>query len=68
VKQASTSTFANAQRGHGLAQKCQRCHNFEPNQEKKFGPNLFGVVGQQAGKSQNYKYGAEQIANAKRMI
>jgi len=58
VKLISTSSFADAQRGHGLAQKCQRCHNFEPNQEKKYGPNLFSVVGQQAGKSQDYKYGA----------
>ncbi len=45
-------------RGHGLAQKCQLCHSFEPNQKAKFGPELFGIVGQQAGKSQNYKYGS----------
>jgi len=45
-------------RGHGLAQKCQLCHSFEPNQKAKFGPELFGIVGQQAGKSRNYKYGS----------
>ena len=45
-------------RGHGLAQKCQLCHNFEPNQKARFGPELFGIVGQQAGKSRNYKYGS----------
>jgi len=63
VQLATTNTHADAQRGHALAQKCQRCHNFEPNQKKKFGPNLFGVVGQQDGKSQDYKYGAA-LANA----
>jgi len=58
AKKADLKLASNAQRGHGLAQKCQSCHNFEPNQEKKFGPNLFSIVGQQAGKSQDYKYGA----------
>ncbi|MDX8395876.1 MAG: c-type cytochrome [Mariprofundaceae bacterium] len=63
LKLASINTSPNAQRGHGLAQKCQSCHTFEPNQKGKFGPNLFGVVGQQAGKSNDYKYGAA-LANA----
>jgi len=59
VQLAKTSIpDSDATRGHGLAQKCQRCHTFEPNQKGKFGPNLFGVVGEQAGKSQDYKYGA----------
>ncbi len=59
IQLASTSAAptADAVRGHGLAQKCQLCHSFEPNQKAKFGPELFGIVGQQAGKSQNYKYG-----------
>ncbi|MDQ6983066.1 MAG: c-type cytochrome [Mariprofundus sp.] len=54
----SAAPAADAVRGHSLAQKCQLCHSFEPNQKAKFGPELFGIVGQQAGKSQNYKYGS----------
>jgi len=48
----------NASRGRDLTKKCQSCHTFGPNQKAKLGPNLFGVVGQQAGKSQNFKYGS----------
>jgi len=61
IKLASipVESIADPVRGHRLAQKCQLCHSFEPNQKKsRFGPQLFGIVGQQAGKSQNYNYGS----------
>lgn len=59
IQLASTEAKATADpvRGHALAQKCQLCHSFEPGRKAKFGPALFGIVGQQAGKVQNYKYG-----------
>ena len=44
------------QRGHALSQKCLLCHNLKAGQKKKFGPNLFAVVDQPAGKSKHYKY------------
>lgn len=54
--QAQTTT-ANAVRGHALARKCQLCHTFDAGQKGKFGPDLFGIVGKQAGKAEAYKYG-----------
>ncbi len=47
---------ANVIRGHNLSKKCQVCHTFKENQKAKFGPSLFGIVGQKAGKSEGYRY------------
>lgn len=58
LAKASSPHSANAARGRDLTTKCQSCHTFGPNQKGKLGPNLFGVVGQQAGKSQNFRYGS----------
>ncbi|PIW51545.1 MAG: cytochrome C [Zetaproteobacteria bacterium CG12_big_fil_rev_8_21_14_0_65_54_13] len=52
----SPAPATNVARGHDLSRKCQLCHTFEANQKGKFGPTLFGVLGQQAGKSEGYKY------------
>jgi cytochrome c len=52
----STIPVHNLQRGQQLAQKCLLCHNLKPANKKKFGPNLFAVVNQPAGKSKHYNY------------
>jgi len=43
--------------------KCQGCHTFQEGGKNKIGPNLFSIVGREAGKS-NFKY-SESLGNAK---
>ncbi|MDQ6968884.1 MAG: c-type cytochrome [Mariprofundus sp.] len=43
-------------RGRDLAQKCLLCHNLQPSSKKKFGPDLFTVFNQPAGKAKGYRY------------
>jgi len=52
----ASAPVTNVARGHDLSRKCQLCHTFEANQKGKFGPGLFGILGQQAGKAEGYKY------------
>ncbi len=52
----TTKQTYNLQRGHKLTQKCLLCHNLKPSQKKKFGPGLFAVIDQPAGKSKRYNY------------
>jgi len=52
----NTAPAHDLQRGHQLAQKCLLCHNMKPGQKKKFGPALFAVLDQPAGKSEHYNY------------
>jgi len=55
---AVAAIAADPKRGHALARKCQLCHSFEQGKKGKFGPNLFAIVGQPAGKAAEYKYSA----------
>lgn len=56
-QQSSVALAANAARGHELAQKCTYCHTMAKDEKPKSGgPNLFGVVGRQAGSADGYHY------------
>ncbi|TLS77292.1 c-type cytochrome [Mariprofundus erugo] len=49
---------SNAERGHDLARKCTLCHALDADKKSKFGPGLYGIVGQKAGRTEGYRYSA----------
>jgi len=63
-KSSTTKVMANqeiipsgdAVHGQKLAQKCQLCHAFEPGKKGRFGPNLYAIIGQPAGKDPGFRY------------
>ncbi len=42
--------------GAKVFKKCKACHTVNKGGKKKAGPNLFGIVGKEAGKSPGFKY------------
>lgn len=42
--------------GKKVFRKCKSCHSFSVDAKHKSGPNLYDVVGRQAGTSEGYKY------------
>jgi len=48
--------LGDAVHGQKLAQKCQLCHSFEPGKKGRFGPNLYAIIGQPAGKTPDFHY------------
>lgn len=54
---ASAATVANATAGQdAFMRQCRICHTVVKGGEERFGPNLFGVVGRQAGTEPNFVY------------
>jgi cytochrome c len=47
---------ASAQKGQADAKICQSCHNFDPAQGAKIGPNLAGVVGRPKASAAGFDY------------
>ncbi|MET1026163.1 MAG: cytochrome c family protein [Dongiaceae bacterium] len=47
---------ADPAKGETLAAKCKVCHNFEKGGPNKIGPDLWGVVGRQAGSHEGFAY------------
>ena len=43
-------------RGKSVAARCAICHNFVKGAPNKFGPNLYGIIGRDIGRSPNFKY------------
>ncbi|XP_023342656.1 cytochrome c [Eurytemora carolleeae] len=53
-----------AEKGRRLFKKlCSHCHNISEGESHKYGPNLFGVFGKQAGSVPGYHY-SEQHKNS----
>ncbi|GAA3854901.1 cytochrome C [Celeribacter arenosi] len=65
---AATGAFAgDAGAGEGDFRKCKSCHTLANGDDViikggKTGPNLFGVIGRQAGTVEGFKYGADLVA------
>ena len=55
---ASGSAMASgdAAKGKKVFKKCKVCHNVNKGGKKKFGPNLFRIVGAKAGAVKGYRY------------
>lgn len=55
---ASGSAMAagDAAKGKKVFKKCKVCHNVNKGGKKKFGPNLFKIVGAKAGAVKGYRY------------
>ena len=47
---------ANADAGKDVAKKCQACHTFEKGGPNRVGPNLWGIVGDEAAHDRNFSF------------
>lgn len=47
---------ADAANGKKIFKKCVACHTVKEGDRNKIGPNLFGIVGAEAGKVPKFKY------------
>lgn len=50
-------------RGEKLAKKCVACHTLDQGGKNKLGPNLFDILGKQAGNVSGYKYSKAMVAS-----
>ena len=48
--------------GESVFKKCKACHTSESGGKNKIGPNLFGIVGRQAGTAPGFKYSPSYVA------
>lgn len=55
---SATTAFADgdAEKGEKVFKKCKACHTIEKDGKNKVGPNLFGVVGREAGHVEGFNY------------
>lgn len=58
---ASASAEGDPAKGERVYRKCKACHAIVPGETKKTGPNLFGIVGVQAGTG-DYNYSDSLVA------
>jgi cytochrome c len=52
----AVSAQGDAAAGEAVFKKCKACHTPESGGKNKVGPNLFGIVGRQAGTVEGFKY------------
>ena len=48
--------------GESVFKKCKACHTSESGGKNKIGPNLFGIIGRQAGTAPDFKYSPRYVA------
>ena len=56
---------ASLENGEKIYKKCGACHNYEKGSKAKIGPNLWGILGRQAGSISDFKYSKAMIAHGK---
>ena len=52
--------------GEKVFKKCSACHMIASDGKNMIGPNLWGVIGRQAGSVNDYKYSKAMVAHAKK--
>ena len=53
---AAPTQAADAEAGAKVFKKCKACHTLDEGGKNKIGPNLFGILGKQAGTTEGFKY------------
>jgi cytochrome c len=62
---ATFLTLGSIDHGKIVFKKCAACHSIAKGGGQKIGPNLFGVLGRQAGSVSDYKYSKAMVAYGK---
>ena len=57
--------LANVAEGEKVFKKCAACHTIAKGGANKIGPNLFGILGKQAGSVSDYKYSKAMTTHGK---
>ena len=52
----------NAEAGKKVFKKCKACHTLEEGGKNRVGPNLWGILGRQAGTAERFKHSGDMIA------